>query len=209
VNVSAPVPVPNIVGLTGYAQHGKNTIAEVFEGLGYRPMAFADALREMARRLNPVIHSTPVAPQGEPYEELRWHYVRYADMVDTLGYESAKQHPEVRRVLQVLGTECVRDIIGDNAWVQALTRQLFPGEKYVITDVRFPNEASAVHGLGGEVWRAVRLNEDGSPFDNGIGTDHPSEAHIASLPVNVVIVARSVDELQGMVKSIIGARGTA
>jgi hypothetical protein len=190
--------VPNIVGLTGYAQHGKNTIAEVFESLGYRPMAFADALREMARRLNPVVR---VDHSGLP--------VRYVELLDSVGYEEAKRNQEVRRILQVLGTECVRDIIGENAWVQALTRQLYPGEKYVITDVRFPNEGQAIHGLGGEVWRAVRLNEDGSPFDNGIGTDHPSEAHIASLPVNVVIVARSVDELQGMVKSIIGARGTA
>jgi hypothetical protein len=197
-------PVPNIIGLTGFAQHGKNTVAEVFEGLGYRPKAFADALREMARRLNPLIPVENVDFAKAPIPVWTSHE-RYADLVDSLGYEEAKRIPEVRRVLQVLGTECVRDIIGENSWVHALTRQLFPGEKYVITDVRFPNEARAVASLGGEVWRVHRPD-----FDNGIGADHPSEAHIESIGAHVVLFnASDVEGLQQMVKSIIGARGLA
>jgi hypothetical protein len=194
-------PVPNIIGLTGFAQHGKNTVAEVFEGLGYRPKAFADALREMARRLNPVITWSSGVVDGKTYTQVK----RYAELVDEVGYEEAKKHAEARRVLQVLGTECVRDIIGENSWVHALTRQLFPGEKYVITDVRFPNEARAVASLGGEVWRVHRPD-----FDNGIGADHPSEAHIESIGAHVVLFnASDVEGLQQMVKSIIGARGLA
>jgi hypothetical protein len=194
------VPVPNIIGLTGYAQHGKNTVAEVFEDLGYRPVAFADALREMARRLNPVIPVSAYYAWAPPQDPMR-----YADIVDTIGYEAAKQIPEVRRLLQVLGTECVRDIIGENAWVQALFKNVFPGERYVITDVRFPNEARAVTQAGGEVWKVTRLG-----FDNGLGVDHPSEAHIGKLPYHVEFVNdTTVEALQSWVKKTIGARGFA
>lgn len=188
--------VPTIIGLTGYAQHGKNTAAEVFADLGFRPVAFADALRELATRVNPYV----VPDQQKPN--------RYADLVADVGYEDAKARGDVRRFLQDLGTG-VRDVIGENAWVSALTGKLYPGERYVITDVRFPNEARAITNLGGEVWRVQRLNPDGTPFDNGIGIDHPSEAHIAELPVRVAVVATSVEELRGTVKHIIGARGLA
>jgi hypothetical protein len=184
------VPVPNIIGLTGYAQHGKNTVAEVFEDLGYRPVAFADALREMARRLDPWVGAG---------------HLRYSELLNGVGYEEAKKNPEVRRLLQVLGTECVRDIIGENAWVQALFKNVFPGERYVITDVRFPNEARAVTQAGGEVWKVTRLG-----FDNGLGVDHPSEAHIGKLPYHVEFVNdTTVEALQSWVKKTIGARGFA
>jgi hypothetical protein len=180
----------NIIGLTGYAQHGKNTVGEVFEGLGYRPVAFADALRELATIVNPYVTPEPQKPN------------RYAGVVAEYGYEQAKLKGDVRRFLQDLGTG-VRDIIGPNAWVQALTNKLVPGERYVITDVRFPNEAAAVTNLGGEVWRVHRPD-----FDNGIGTSHPSEAHIADLPCQVFLANDGgVAELQRMVKHLIGARG--
>lgn len=179
--------VPHIVGITGYAQHGKNTVAEVFEGLGYRPVAFADALRELAEKVNPYVNT----------------YDRYHDVVADLGYEEAKRaYPEVRRILQELGTG-VRDIVGENSWVNALTKDLMPGVRYVITDVRFPNEASAVTGLHGEVWKVVRPD-----FDNGIGTEHPSEALVHTInPAVWLLNTGSVDDLKAKVKHVVGVRG--
>lgn len=188
------MPVPNIVGITGYAQHGKNTAGEVLEDLGYRPMAFAEQLRKLATIVNPVIFYSP--SRGN---------VRYNEVLGHYGYEKAKVlYPEVRRFLQDLGTG-VRDTVGENAWVAALTKQLMPGVKYVITDVRFPNEAKAITNVGGEVWRVVRPG-----FDNGLGTDHPSEAFIAELPDQATLVNMgTVEDLRGIVKSIVGARGLA
>lgn len=184
---------PNIIGLTGYAQHGKNTASLALEDIGYRPLAFADQLRKLAAIVNPIIHSVPDVPAGE------WNYVRYAGMVETLGYESAKQHPEVRRILQDLGTG-VRDVIGQDAWVAALRQKVLPGVRYVITDVRFPNEAEAITDMGGEVWRVTRPN-----FDNGLGTGHPSEAHIDSLPVAMTLVNDgTTEDLQNLVRQCLG-----
>jgi hypothetical protein len=190
--------IPRIVGITGYAQHGKNTLGEVFVGVGYKQVAFADALKSMALVLDP--HILTERDDGTGVWDVRLHW-----LVEELGWEGAKQNPEVRRFLQVLGTEAVRDHLGENAWVLALTSKLLPGEKYVVTDVRFPNEAAAITGMGGEVWRVERPG-----FDNGLGTDHPSERHVATLPVAVTF--RNVgtqEEFEAAVRHYIGARGTA
>ena len=62
-----------IVGITGYAQHGKDSIGSLFEGIGFHKMAFADGLREMLYTLNPWVDG----PGG-----IR----RYASLIDDVGY---------------------------------------------------------------------------------------------------------------------------
>ena len=45
-----------IVGLSGYAQSGKSTIAKIMvEDFGYEQVAFADGIRRAVFALNPVI----------------------------------------------------------------------------------------------------------------------------------------------------------
>lgn len=173
-----------IIGITGYAQHGKDTIGQrLVDRHGFARYAFADQLREMLYRLDPIVD----CGTGESYQGL----------IDTVGYEEAKKLPEVRRLLQVLGTECVRDIIGQDAWVNALWNKVVPGGvmrtgPVVITDVRFPNEAESIWAHGGYVVRVTRPG-----FENGIPTDHPSEAHVASLPVDLTLGNDStIEELQ-------------
>jgi hypothetical protein len=174
-----------IVGLTGYAQHGKDSLGTLFEGIGYRKYAFADGLRKCVLTLDPLV-----------YDDV--DVVRYSSLLADEGYEGAKRRPEVRRLLQVFGTEVGRNILGEDTWVNALhvawANDLRPNA--VITDVRFHNEADFIHEFGGILIEAIRLNEDGTPFDNGIGTDHPSERFIKELPVDAGIVARNLDELK-------------
>lgn len=154
-----------LVGITGRAQHGKNTTAEAFEQFGYAPVAFADQLRALLLKVNPYVFCD--YPQ------------RYKSLLQERGYEDAKKVPEVRRLLQELGVG-VREVIGEDAWVNALLHSLDPNGRYVITDVRFPNEAAAVYASGGQVWRVTRPG-----FDNGLGTDHPSEQYVDSLAVDL------------------------
>lgn len=183
-----------LIGLTGYAQHGKDTVAAALvEDFGYTRVAFADPLKQLAYEVNPWV-------LGEEEGE----QVRLAWLVDELGWEGAKANPEVRRVLQVLGT-AARTIIGPNVWVDAadLKVQQAPGP-VVISDVRFPNEAEYIHRYSGQLWRIQRVNEDGTAFDNGVGTDHPSEAHVAELSIQKLIVAWNVEQLQDTVRSIMG-----
>jgi len=95
-----------------------------------------------------------------------------------------------RKLLQLLGTECGRNIIHPNIWINALfgdytkhqryergteTVGLTDGEtvvdykipnieydypSWIITDVRFPDEVKAIEDRGGVVIRVNRLQED-------------------------------------------------
>jgi|1_EtaG_2_1085319.scaffolds.fasta_scaffold00140_21 hypothetical protein len=85
-----------------------------------------------------------------------------------------------RKLLQLLGTECGRRIIHPNIWVNALFadyQEFVPGKilsngkradfqyrqeasRWIITDVRFPNEAQAIKARGGLL---IRVNRDVVP----------------------------------------------
>jgi len=61
-------------------------------------------------------------------------------------------------LLQVLGTDVGRKLIHQDIWVWHLFNQMNMGERIVIPDVRFPNEAKMIEEQGGEVWRINRAN---------------------------------------------------
>lgn len=154
-----------LVGVSGYAQCGKDTIASLLvEEHGFLRAGFADALREFAYAANPIVKAIAGSLGGRT----SLAYLRYADLVDKVGYEGAKQLPEVREFLQRVGTEAGRRVLGEDIWVETAMNRLEPDKNYVFTDVRFPNEAGAVRDRGGVVWRVTR---PGFGPVNG----HPSE----------------------------------
>lgn len=127
-----------VVGLGHRARAGKDSVASVLCG-SYRftRLSFAESLKAAA------------------CEIFGWDR-RHVDgelkeVVD--GYWGFSP----RWALQRLGTEAVRNVIGTETWVKsAMLRIARRGPRVVITDVRFPNEADAILGLGGEVWRVDR-----------------------------------------------------
>lgn len=83
-----------------------------------------------------------------------------------------------RKLLQLLGTEAGRKIIHPNIWVNSLFSDYEPHSKWIITDVRFPNEAEAIKERGGIVIRVNRHFENVLiENDTWAVTDHqhPSE----------------------------------
>lgn len=132
-----------IIGLSGYARSGKDTVAELLVlNYGFKRMAFADGIREALTALNPILHD------GHRLNEL----------VGMYGWEVAKSKDEVRRLLQIMGTEVGRKLINEDVWVWLLFNKINTDERIVIPDVRFPNEAKMIEQQGGEVWRINRHN---------------------------------------------------
>ena len=173
-----PAPRGILVGLAGYAQSGKDTVAKILEPQGFERIAFADGLREFAYALNPVV---PIE-RGKFTGPLVFEHRRLADVVVSLGWERAKTDlPEVRQLLQRLGTEAGRAILGSNVWIDLALRDVKPGGRYVVTDVRFPNEYEAIKARGGEVWRVVRPG-------TGAANGHASESALADHKFDRVIV---------------------
>lgn len=163
-----------VVGLTGYAQSGKDTAASFLVDEGFTRLAFADILRQSVYNLNPV--------GSVARESVREDWGRVQTIVDEHGWEYAKvKYPEIRYLLQRFGTEVGRDLYGVDFWVERVVSQIeFDGD-YVITDVRFPNEEQAVHLIGGKVFKIVR---PGTGAVNG----HASEAYVDSMPVDGIIM---------------------
>lgn len=166
-----------LVGITGYAQHGKSTVAKYLaHEYGFELFAFADPLRQFLLAQNPWI--VDVA-----HPLFNFTAIRLKDLVDAVGWDEAKKIPEVRRLMQATGTEAGRQIIGDSVWIDLTIGKASGARNGAIQDVRFPNESDAVHAAGGVRWRIERPN-----FDNGVDKNHPSEAFIASLPVDIVLI---------------------
>lgn len=161
-------------GLIGHKRTGKDTVAGHLRSFhGYAPMAFADPLRAAADALNPIVG---VDSSGK--------VTRYADVLRVYGYETAKEaFPEVRRVLQVIGTEVGREIIGQDVWVEAAMKAADLADDdvpLVFTDVRFPNEAEALAERGFVLVRLTR--------ETGLASDpHPSETALDGCLVDYTV----------------------
>jgi cytidylate kinase len=130
-----------IIGLTGYAQSGKDSVAKTLvEHYGFTRLAFADKIREMLYYLNPMVKDG----------------FRLQNVVDAYGWDQAKVlFPEVRKELQELGVSA-RIHLGSNVWVDAVFDQMTDEKNYVITDVRFENEALRITSAQGQLWRVKR-----------------------------------------------------
>lgn len=150
-----------IIGLTGYAQSGKDTVAKaLISQHGFIRIAFADALRDFVYKANPMVDNLA----GEP------KFVQ--EYVDTVGWDKAKQNPQIRRILQTTGL-AARESFGADFWVRQALKNVQLTDKIVVTDVRFLNEAEAIknYRVDAEIWRVQR---DGVNAVNG----HISETQL-------------------------------
>jgi hypothetical protein len=152
-------PRVEILGLSGWARNGKDTVADhLISKYGYERISFAAPMKEALYRLNPKITINNVVSTP----------IRIG--VDIYGWDDLKTHgPEVRELLQRFGTEVGREMFGEDFWVNAAIDSIEDGSRVVVSDVRYPNEADAIKKLGGEVWRVVR---PGFGAANGHASEH-------------------------------------
>jgi len=158
-----------VVGLTGFAGAGKSTVAEyLVKEHGFTRLSFAAPLKKMLRTLDPWIKHDET-----PYSN------RLSSIWDTYGGDEQRikdsgYGTEYRRLLQVLGTDCIR-AVDEDFWVKAALAQITDNGKYVFDDCRFPNEAfviSTINPLG--LWNVTR---PGYEPVNG----HASEQHAGNM----------------------------
>lgn len=141
-----------IIAFTGRAGSGKDTAAQALIDRGWVRIGFADKLKEMALAINPLIMN------------IGGFHVTLRMLVGDLGWDGAKRcYPEVRRLLQAIGTDAVRDIIGPGVWASKLIHEVTKLQKsesqpvgVVVPDLRFPNEADAIEFLGGKIFKIRR-----------------------------------------------------
>lgn len=175
---------PLLIGLTGRAHSGKTTAAEhLVRTYWLEHYAFADPLRD---GLMAIFNLEPTDFKGEQKERpLNW-----------LNHSP-------RQLMQSLGTEWARNTVHPDVWVKIaeqnidyMTRALSELIGFVISDIRFENEADFIRKRGGTV---IHLSRKDTPGVN----PHRSEAGIAVqasdliLPNNGTVedLLRSLDEV--------------
>ena len=146
--------------MSGYARSGKDTVAEILcLNYGFKRVSFALPIRDGIYTLNPLVENN----------------IRVSDLVDEYGWDVAKQNQEVRRLLQVFGTEVGRKMFGLDFWIDIALKDLSGDTQVVISDVRFPNEADAIAKLGGSMWRINRKNHSAV---NGHASEHAMDNYM-------------------------------
>ena len=142
-----------LIGITGRAGSGKNTVASMVAGAVV--IQFADPLYAMV-----------AAMTGVPESLLR----------DRAAKERALPGlgKSPRQLLQTLGTEWGRDLVDREIWVKLTAKrveqlEIAGWQRVVICDVRFDNEARWIREAGGEVWQVVRSTPGVAPHASELG----------------------------------------
>lgn len=141
----------SIVGLTGKKGSGKDTFADfLVRNHGFTRIAFADALKDLALDLDPIL----------AFDQEHQLQARLSEYLDRWGWDGAKQHRPVRELLQTLGV-AVRNNVSERAWVDVVAHKAaYVAGPVVVTDVRFVNEANFIKYAQGTLIRIDRPGLD-------------------------------------------------
>ena len=133
-----------IIGIAGKAQSGKNTVGRFFTAYGFEEKSFAYKVKQVASLLT-----------GYPVEAFESEDIK-SSYLDSEWNNADGDRMRVREMLQKIGTDCMRENLHENVWVNALFADYKPHKlseynpsRWVITDVRFPNEVEAIKERGG------------------------------------------------------------
>lgn len=129
-----------LVALSGRKSSGKDTVARLIELVTYRPyqkIKFAGKLKEMV--------SVLVGCELQQLED-------YDFKEKSLGDRWGNINP--RQILQEMGS-CGRGMYED-IWVVSALSNLVESGNYIVSDLRYLNEAAAVKKLGGLLVRIER-----------------------------------------------------
>lgn len=170
-----------LVAFAGYKTSGKDAAASVLiEEYGFKKITLADPVRDLAYAINPIVEvdcdvtvwTGPDSYGGTDFDH-EIQYVRLQHLIDSLGWDYCKnEYPEVRRLLQAVGTEGGRTLFGQDFWVEQLAKRVpdldDPESRYVLTDARFENEGRLAQRYGRLIWiDRPGLKSDGHASESG------------------------------------------
>lgn len=187
-----------LIGLSGAARSGKDTVGEFLETqFDFKRYAFADPLKRAAHEMFGI-------PLIEFYEGDR-------EIVNEFWGFSP------REILQLIGTECGRQVFRNDIWVKRAEMEWNNHQQYVnnvlpetfgtvegfrgmvITDVRFENEAKFIREMGGTV---LHVERPGFVGEVGVA-NHASEAGYSDdLKDHIVVNDGTLEQLYTKVENI-------
>lgn len=156
-----------VIGINGPARVGKDTAANyLVKEKGWLRLAFADNLKEMCASVFDL--DLQLFHNGD-LKEIPWARPKIFDRRAALAVKEwiGRTHPTVfelnddfilldkqlhspREMIQYIGTEICRGFI-KSYHVDIVAASLIEGSNYVLTDVRFPDEAGLAKSVGGYI----------------------------------------------------------
>ncbi len=168
-----------VIGLSGKAGSGKDYIAMniITKHYGYVPFSIA------------------------------WQVKASLVAKGVLTYEEAfiTKPPHARYLLQSEATESGRDIYGEDMWLRAADAWMktiyeqWGIQRFVLSDVRFPNEVEYIKKMGGKVFRIVAPNRVSQSPLSEEARNHYSETALDDYPL---------DHFDGIIENDIGQEST-
>jgi hypothetical protein len=197
-----------IIGICGLIGSGKGTVADALvNDYKFTKLSFADKLKDGVAE---VFGWDRQMLEGDTEDSRAWREEK-----DAFWSAETGKHITPRLVLQLFGTDCMRNGFDDSIWVSLVKKQiaLQPNTNFVIPDVRFPNEANMIKSIHGEIWR-VRRGADPVWFRmyQDIGVEpkdvHASEWSWANVNFNTVIDNHGTkDQLKNLVQDRLVSNG--
>lgn len=156
----------NIIAFCGRKESGKTELAHICEKFGYERLSFAMPLKRLTSEL--------ISCDTKQINQLKNVEANYSfGAVDCLFISNETKIPlgivkekilgktfiNVRELLQYLGTDLIR-AYNPNWHVEQMKLMIDDEKKYVIDDVRFPNEANLINEKKGDMWFIIRPKFD-------------------------------------------------
>lgn len=146
-----------LISVSGISGAGKTTSGNILSSYGFKPIAFADSLKDVIAYLFSIPRQDL---EGDDHES----------RLKRLSPLSYAPNYCIKRILQLMGTNVIR-YFDDSIWFNHLLKRM-DSYKIVVTDARYENEVKFISSLGGKPIRIDREIADLSV------PEHSSEAQL-------------------------------
>ena len=171
-----------IIGFRGKKGVGKNFVASLTKevlnqaSIDVSEGAFAACLKNFCTDALGLSHSQCHGTDTEKNSFTRYSWSSMPGFV-LEKYPEKSGNMTAREIMQVFGTEFIRESFGRDVWTNALYRSILASDSqyYLVTDVRFENECEIIHEWEGEIWQieGPQRGEEAAKYDK-----HPSETDL-------------------------------
>jgi hypothetical protein len=169
-----------IIGVCGFIGSGKDTVADYLVNFHeFRRESFANTLKDA---VSAVFGWDRTLVEGRTKEAREWREQVDPWWAKRLGMPTLTP----RWVLQYWGTEVCRKSFHDDIWIASLENKLRSSkDDIIVSDVRFPNEVTAIKNQGGQiVWvQRGRLPEW---YNSAVEANNGSNLHINEMKINKI-----------------------
>lgn len=147
------LPLPKVIGVSGFAGSGKDSFANIFvEKYGYTKISMADSIKDM---LSVVFGWDREMLQGATPESRLWRETPDEFWSSVLEYPFTP-----RKAMTTIGTNLFRVHFHKDIWVQSVKKKILDvGTNVIIPDLRFGNEIEMMRDIGAclfEIERGAR-----------------------------------------------------